>query len=353
MFRNFGLILFLALSVGCSAVPSVQPDQSLEEYFTEINFSGSVLIVNDGNVIHNNGYGYADYGRGVPNYTNTKFLIGSITKQFTALAIMQLQEKGMLDIDDYILKYLPNFPNASKIKVRDLLMHSSGLYNFTDEWEEIKYSKLSHDELIDIFRNRPLTFEPGSKVRYSNSGYILAGKIIEIVSGQPYPVYIRENIFNPLGMTNSGYGLNYSSVSNAATGYKDGRPLDLSIFTDTFSAGALSASVDDLYLWGVSFDNNLLVNKYSLAEIFPKDRSAMGMGFGSGRFKVVVGLGWFFYETDYGNEYSHVGHIEGFSSAIARYPEHNSLIIILSNTDQYDVWALKNRIVEWMLGKNT
>lgn len=115
----------------------------------------------------------------------------------------------------------------------------------------------------------------------------------------------------------------------------------------------MSASVNDLYQWSISFDNKPLVNESSLSEIFPTDRDGLGIGFGTGKFKVVMGLGWFFYETDYGREYSHGGHIEGFSSAIARYPDKKSFIIILSNIDQYDAWTLKDRIARLVFTKKT
>lgn len=346
MYKYIGLMLLVLMLVDCSSIPSVQTGQTLEEYIEEIGFSGSILIARDGHVVHEKGYGFANLEQKIANNKDTQFLIGSITKQFTALAIMQLQERGLLNIDEYLSIYLPEFPHGSEIKIRNLLDHSSGLYNFTDEWKNIAYANLILEEVIDTFGNKPLTFTPGSKTRYTNSGYILAGKIIEVVSGQSYSEYIQENIYKPLGMVTSGYGINYDVEPNTATGYRKGEPLNLNNLTDTYAAGALSSSVSELFLWGKSFDSKPLVSEASLSEIFPSDRNGMGLGFGSGRFKVVMGLGWAFYETDYGDEYSKIGHIEGFSSIITRYPDKNSMIIILSNKDQYDTWALKNSIAQ-------
>jgi len=342
MLRKLLLCVGCVIIAGCSAIPSVQEGQSLAEYLDTAELSGSVLVVRDGAIIHNQGYGFADRDRQRANDADTRYLIGSVTKQFTALAMMQLQEKGLLHLDDPVSKYLPDYPDGNEISIRNLLMHSAGLYNFTDDWDRIKYAGLSPDQVIEQFREIPPEFEPGTRVKYSNSGYMLAGKILEAVTGTRYADYMQTHVFQPLGMNNSAYGL--TPGKNTAVGYIDDKGVDLKPLTDTHAAGALSASANDMYLWGRSFDEHPLVNPHSLAEIFPTDREGLGIGLGSGRFKVVMGLGWFFYETDYGPEYAHGGHIEGFSSVIARYPEQNGFIIVLSNRDQYDAWTLKDRI---------
>ncbi len=348
----FKLLIYCVICyslMSCSSIPSIKKGQSLQEFIMDASFSGSILVAREGKIIHRNGYGFANYEQQILNTPDTQFLIASLTKQFTALAILQLQEQGMLNIEDTVDTYLPDFPNGSKIRIKQLLNHSSGIYNFTDQWKQIRYSNLSLNELQLTFNHKPLEFEPGSEVKYSNSGYILAGLIIEVLSGQPYSEYITHNIFEPLGMNNSGFGLLENPTSNIAVGYNDEQVLDLTNLTNTYAAGAISSSVNDLYLWGTSFDEKPLINKNNLLTIFPINRKGLGLGFGSGRFKVVMGLGWFFYESDYGPEYSHGGHIDGFSSVIARYPKQNALIIILSNKDQYDIWTLKDRVAELVL----
>ena len=352
MFKLIICCFIICTLISCSSIPSIKKGQSLPEFLTEASFSGSVLVVRDGEIIHRNGYGFANLEQQIPNTPDTQFLIASLTKQFTALAIMQLQEQGKLNVEDTVDTYLPDFPSGSKIQIKHLLNHSSGIYNFTDQWKKIRHSNLSLDELLLTFKDKSLEFEPGSKVKYSNSGYIIAGLIIEALSDQSYSEYITHNIFKPLGMNNSSYGLLENSTSSIAVGYNDEQVLDLTNLTNTYAAGAMRSSVNDLYLWGTSFDTTPLINENSLLTIFPINRKGLGLGFGSGRFKVVMGLGWFFYETDYGLEYSHGGHIDGFSSVIARYPKHNALIIILSNKDQYDIWTLKDRVAELVLKKN-
>ncbi len=347
MYKIIALVLFGIIFAGCSSIPAVKKGQSLDEYLTNISFSGSVLVVQDGNISHKKGYGFANIDRKTPNTTKTQYLIGSLSKQFTALAIMQLQEQDLLHLDDKISKYLSGFPNGSKISIKNLLNHSSGLPDYIDDWDKIKYQELTPDQLIDLFKNKSLRFEPGSKVRYSSSGYVVAGKIIEQVSGLKYSEYIEKNIFSPLAMVHSAYGLS----ENYAIGYKNNQPQEKVNMSIPYSAGALSSSVLDLYLWDQSFYEFSLVGKESLASIFPSDRHALGRGFGSGKYKMVSGLGWFIYDTNYGPEYSHAGHIDGYSSFIARYPSKRALIVILSNEDQYDVFALNNKIVKLLLSE--
>ena len=339
------LIALFALCIsiiGCSSIPSIKQGQSLDEYLSSIPFSGSVLVARDGKILHAKGYGFANIDLKTPATTETQFLIGSLGKKFTALAVMQLQEQGMLHLDDPISKYLEDFPNGSKITIRNLLMHSAGLPDYINDWSNIKYQELSPDQLIDLFKNKPLRFTPGSKVEYSSSGYVVAGKIIEKISGLTYPEYIEKHIFLPLGMRQSAYGLN----KNYAVGYKDKRPQKIVNLSIPYAAGALSSSVSDLYLWDQSFYDLALVTPKSISSIFPSDRDALGWGFGMGKYKVVAGLGWLIYETTYGPEYSHQGNIDGYSSVIARFPNQRALIVILSNEDQYDVWTLKNQIAK-------
>ena len=339
------LIALFALCIsiiGCSSIPSIKQGQSLDEYLSSIPFSGSVLVARDRKILHAKGYGFANIDLKTPVTTETQFLIGSLGKQFTALAVMQLQEQGMLHLDDPISKYLEDFPNGSKITIRNLLMHSAGLPDYINDWSNIKYQELSPDQLIDLFKNKPLRFTPGSKVEYSSSGYVVAGKIIEKISGLTYSEYIEKHIFLPLGMRQSAYGLN----KNYAFGYKDKRPQKIVNLSIPYAAGALSSSVSDLYLWDQSFYDLALLTPKSISSIFPSDRDALGWGFGMGKYKVVAGLGWVIYETTYGPEYSHQGKIDGYSSVIARFPNQRALIVILSNEDQYDVWTLKNQIAK-------
>ncbi|MCU7934549.1 MAG: beta-lactamase family protein [Candidatus Thiodiazotropha sp. (ex Dulcina madagascariensis)] len=337
--------------VSCSSIPSVKNGQSLQGYLDSISFSGSVLVSKEGKIIHSAGYGFSDKNLKTSNTPNTQFYIASLTKQFTAMAIMQLQENEKLNINDPIAQYLPNFPNGSLITIKQLLNHSSGLYDFTDKWEEIKTLNISTQNIVDMFKNEPLRFKPGSKVSYSSSGYILAGLLIEKVSGTSYSNYIETHIFKPLKMSSSSYGYSNKMKTSKAIGYKDSVPQQSVNMSIPFSAGGLASSVFDFYLWDRSFYDLSLIGKDSLDYMFPSDRSALGAGFGTGKFKVVMGLGWGIYETDFGAEYSHVGNVDGFSTVVSRYPDEKLLIVILSNEDRFNVLSLKNAIAKYVLSK--
>ncbi len=349
MLRLFLMYLACLIITGCSSIPSIQKGQSISDYLDSINFSGSVLVSRNNEIIHSAGYGFANKELKIPNTPDTQFYIGSLTKQFTALAIMQLQERQRLTINDPVAKYLPDFPNGSQMTIRHLLTHSAGLYDFTDEWEKIKESNLSTQDVIDRFKDKALSFEPGSKVSYSSSGYILAGKIIERVSGTSYANFVESQIFKPLNMIHSSYGYIADNDLAKAEGYKENVPQNSVNMLTPYAAGSLASSVTDFYLWDQALYSLSLINENSLKEIYPTDRNALGLGFGAGRFKVVMGLGWGIYETDFGPEYSHTGNVDGFSTVVSRYPNQRAMIVILSNQDRYDVFTLKNRIAKLVL----
>ena len=345
MLKMMMFSLLGAFLVSCTSVPAVPKGQSLQVYLASIPFKGSVLVVKDGHILHQKGYGFANDVLRVPNTKNTQFLIGSLSKQFTALAILQLQDKKLLNIEDTIDSYLPSYPNGSIITIKHLLTNSAGLPDYTDDWENIRYQQFTPDQLINLFKHKPLAFKPGSKVRYSSSGYAVAGKIIEVVSGLTYAQFIEKNIFSLASMTRSAYGLS----DNFAIGYKGNQPQPMVDMSVAYAAGALSSTVTDLYLWDRALHNYSLLSKESTALMFPADRQALGLGLGSGKYKVVMGLGWGIYQSNYGPEQAHTGHVDGYTSVISRFPSQNALIVILSNNDQFNVWALKNRIAKAVL----
>ena len=165
----------------------------------------------------------ADIELNVPMQSDMVFRIGSITKQFTAVCILQLMEQGKLGLQDEITKFIPDYPTqAHKITIEHLLTHTSGIMSYTGmkNFQDIIRKDMKPEEIIDFFKNQPMEFAPGSKWNYNNSGYFLLGYIIEKVSGKTYPQYLEENIFKPLGMTNSFYGSNNKIIRNRASGYQ-------------------------------------------------------------------------------------------------------------------------------------
>ncbi len=271
-----------------STLPSAKKvAANAEEYMNAAHklghFSGSVLIARDGRPIISKGFGMANYELSVPNTPQTVFRIGSITKQFTAMAILMLQEQGKLNTSDSICKLLHNCPSTwQPITIRHLLTNTSGITSYTDLpnfREKFSIRSLTHAELVDLFRDKPLEFTPGQKFAYSNSGYYLLGLIIEKASGKPYAEFLRDNIFVPLGMKNSGYDDLHTLLSNRANGYEwagksftNARFIHMAI---PYSAGALYSTTEDLLLWDKALYTEKLVSRKSLDEMFTPFRDVV------------------------------------------------------------------------------
>jgi CubicO group peptidase (beta-lactamase class C family) len=197
-------------------------EQVIQSYAANRQFMGSVLVAKGTQVLLNKGYGSANLEWDVPNSPATKFRLGSITKQFTAASILLLQERGKLNVQDPVKKYMADAPAAwDKITIYHLLTHTSGIPNFTSFPEYAKWEPFATTAAEEVarFRDKPLDFAPGEKWSYSNSGYVLLGYLIEKITGGSYEKFVRENIFNPLGMRDSGYDSNSAVIARRAAGY--------------------------------------------------------------------------------------------------------------------------------------
>jgi CubicO group peptidase (beta-lactamase class C family) len=299
-------------------------------------FSGSILVARDGVPIISKGYGKANIELNVPNTPQTVFRIGSITKQFTGMAIMILQERGELKVSDSICKFLTDCPKAWKpITLRNLLTHTSGIWNYTNAVDFVKTTTqpLTRTQLIDQFRNKPLEFTPGENWNYSNSGYFLLGVVIERASRQSYAAFLHENIFKPLGMNNTGSDNGYRVVKNLATGYT--KAPNGSVVPDpytslnVFSDGALVSTTEDLLLWDQALDTEQLVTQKSLQEIFTSFKSKNGSDF-------RYGYGWAIGYLIGRPMLSHGGGIFGFTTLIFWFPNERATVIVLTNSDSTD-----------------
>ncbi|MGQ0532157.1 MAG: serine hydrolase [Caulobacteraceae bacterium] len=322
-------------------------DEYMNAAVRHAQFSGSILIARDGVPLVSRGYGMANYELGVANTPQTVFRIASLTKQFTALAIMQLQERGRLNVSDPICNYLDNCPQTWRpITIRQLLTHTSGIPNFSSQpnWDEI-ISVQRHTRLgfINVFRDLPPLFAPGEGFRYSNSGYYLLGLIIERASGESYNDYLRENIFAPLGMSNSGLHDGRTLVANRAAGYDwSGSTFIIPEYANEmngFANGGLYSTTHDLLRWDQSLYTDQLVSRQSLDEIFTPIRERYGYGW------LIVD--WFGRQT-----YGHSGSFQGFSSFIARVPGERLTIIVLSNSDRASATAVARSLAAIALGED-
>jgi CubicO group peptidase (beta-lactamase class C family) len=291
------------------------------------HFSGTVLISRDGKPIFRKAYGMANYELNVANEVNTKYRIGSVSKQFTAAAIMLLQDHGKLNVDDSICKYLDSCPDTWKpITIKNLLNHTSGIVNFTQlpvASGNFLLLPHTHKEVVDTFRGLPLESKPGEIYNYNNSGYYLLGMIVERVSGVTYAEFIRKNIFVPLGMINTDTDDQVTIVKNKASSYYLGRD---SVFRNAeytnmqtlFSIGGAYSTVDDMLLWEQSLSTGKLLRRSAIEEVFSP---------GKGNY----GYGWWIDKLGSCNRMYHDGGITNFSSSLQRLPDDNLTIIALSN----------------------
>ncbi len=292
-------------------------------------FSGAVLAAQDGHIVLKQGYGMADYENDVPNTPQTRFRLGSITKQFTAMAILMLQERGKLRLEGPIGSYLPDCPEAWRaITIRQLLLHTSGLPEFLTLPDADAFQMLPATPLETIARVKdlPLLFQPGEKWSYSNTGYLILGYIVERASGQSYESFLQQNIFDPLQMAGSGYDHYTAVLKHRATGYVSPRLkagyLDMSV---PYAAGGLYSTVEDLYTWDQALYTERLVTRRSLDEMFTPQVTPAGSA------QVGYGYGWFISTAPGRRVVWHGGNIQGFSALIRRYPDDRVTIVILSN----------------------
>jgi CubicO group peptidase (beta-lactamase class C family) len=310
-------------------------------------FSGSVLIARNGEILLRKGYGMADRDKQIPNTPQTKFRLGSITKQFTAMAILMLQEQGKLQVQNRICTYFSKCPTAwQEITIHHLLTHTSGIPNFTDfpDYQKTKQSPSSPTQTIGRFNDKPLDFQPGTKWSYSNSGYIVLGFIIEQVSGQSYEMFLREHIFGPLKMMDTGYEHNNDLL---AVGYANtvskADAIDMSI---PYAAGALYSTVEDLYRWDQALDTEQLVSKKLREQMFTSFVSVPDSSGGG------YGYGWFIGTEVNRPMVGHGGGIEGFSTNIFRFRDDKVTIIVLSNQENTDTGGISHILAQRVFGEN-
>jgi CubicO group peptidase (beta-lactamase class C family) len=300
-------------------------EEVVQSYVSNGQFTGSVLVARGGDVLFSKGYGLANREWDIPNAPNTKFRLGSITKQFTAAAILLLQERGKLKIDDAVKTYLPDAPEAwDKITIFHLLTHTSGIPSFTgfSEYRQMKLIDTPVEQVVAKFRDRPLEFEPGEKWAYSNSGYLLLGYLVEKVSGQSYAAFVQENIFTPLGMQHSGYDSNSALIARRASGYarRPGGPVnaDFVHMSIPHGAGALYSTTEDLLRWEQGLFGGKLLSAESLQKMITP-------------FKNDYGLGLMINETEGRKRISHGGGIQGFTTMLAYYPDSKVSTAVLAN----------------------
>ncbi len=324
--------LFAALClVRPAAADPAHLDTILQPYADKGAFSGVVRVAVGGKVVLDRGYGMANREWSIANTPDTKFRIGSITKQFTAAAIFRLQEQGKLDINDRLKKYVPDVPAAwADVTLYQLLTHTSGIPDFfyVPGFDALKSRAVGPSELIGLVRDKPLGFAPGSKWNYSNTGYDFLGLIIEKLSGQRYAAYIDDNFLKPLGMSDTGYDEAAPVLPRRAAGYvrekdivRNAGYIDVSVL---YAAGGLHSTTADLMKWAKALYGGQVLSPASLKRMTaPFIATEMpGADYACGLFVQKIGG-----HTGIG----HPGFIDGFNAEIVSIPDEEMTIVVLAN----------------------
>jgi CubicO group peptidase (beta-lactamase class C family) len=300
-------------------------EQIVDSYVTSKKFMGSVLVASRGKVVLSKGYGFANLEWNIPNSPQVKFRLGSITKQFTAASILLLEERGKLNTNDPIKKYMPDAPAAwDKITFYHLLTHTSGIPSFTgfSDYASLEPFPTTPEKLVARFRDKPLEFQPGEKWKYSNSGYVLLGYLLEKISGESYIKFLEENIFTPLGMKDSGYDSNTAILPQRASGYTPGAngPENAGFIhmTIPFSAGSLYSTTEDLLRWEQGLFGGKVLSEASLRKMTTPFKNDYAFGL------IVV-------NRNGRKLIQHDGGIEGFNTSLAYYPDEKLKIVVLGN----------------------
>jgi CubicO group peptidase (beta-lactamase class C family) len=331
-FKVLAVLLFSALIINANAQDKSQKiDELVNKYHEYGQFSGAVLIAEGGDVIYKKGIGYANAEWKIPNEPDVKYRLGSITKQFTSMLIMQLVEKGKINLDGKLSEYLPYYRKdvGDKVTIHQLLTHTSGIPDYTESSDfmsnEIR-NPLSAKALVEKYCSGDLEFEPGTQWKYDNSGYVILGAVIEQVTDKHYETVLKENILEPLGMNSTGYDHNEEIIEKRASGYhKAGLKIINAPYIDMslpFAAGALYSTVEDMYKWDQALYTDKLVSNESKKKIFTP-------------YMNNYGYGWGIREQEFGgvkkNVISHSGGIFGFNTIILRYTDDKNLIVLLCN----------------------
>ena len=326
-------------------------DNFVQESYKPTEPGAAVIVARDGEVFFRKGQGMANLELDVPIEPDMVFRLGSITKQFTAVAILMLAEKGKLGLDETISKFLPDYPTHDYlITVRHLLTHTSGIKSYTSmpEWPPLWRKDFTVQELIDFFKYQPMEFAPGKRWAYNNSGYILLGAIIEKASGQTYEQFVQENIFEPLGMKQSYYDnpsriihRRVAGYDKSAEGFTNAAYLSM---TQPYAAGALASTVDDLVLW----DSALYTERFLKQATLKQAHNSHLLTDGS---STAYGYGWEISEYAGHRLIEHGGGIHGFRTRAIRMPNDRIFVAVLSNNGGTDPGFLAFKIAALMIGE--
>jgi CubicO group peptidase (beta-lactamase class C family) len=326
-------LLLLFSLVSCKSNPGKTKTEKIDylvrRAFEDKEFTGNVLVADQGEIIYEKSFGRADQKNNVQNTDSTKFLIASVSKPITAILILRLVDKGILKLDDTINKYFPNTdPGVGKISIHQLLTHTSGIHEIINE-------EMGMDIKI-LITSATLGFEPGSDFEYSNSGYVILKEIAQIATGKKYTELLDTEIFDRAGMTSSGVARN-SGLNEIAKGYKDAsqtQPASIDFpLENVDGAGTIYSTTEDLYKLDRALYTDSLLSKEMKEQMLKQ------------HIPEKYSYGWFVREREgVWDVYFHKGNLAGFSSFITRRTQKNQFIVILSNAENADLSDIENGI---------
>ncbi|MDL2243088.1 beta-lactamase family protein [Bacteroidales bacterium OttesenSCG-928-K03] len=324
-------------------------DESLSRYSKMTGFNGVVMIVKNGDLIYNKAFGYANSGRNkIPLSTEMPFQLASVSKQFTATAIMKLKQDGLLDYNDNVSKYIPEFP-YNDVTIKQLLNHTGGMFNYMylleNQWDcEEKFA--TNDTLIKMISKSemPLYFTPGKRFDYSNTGYAVLASVVEHISNKPFSDFMNDHFFNPLGMKNTYVSTGTNITENSVNGffrYRRGlAPIEYTVHDGIVGDKGVYSTSWDMYKWDKSLYNNKILSEEVLEEAF--NPTIIGK-----RKVVPYGYGFRLKEEDGQKVVYHNGVWEGFRINYYRYPETESTILVMNNCG-FNISSLTSRIKSLM-----
>ncbi|SFB71273.1 CubicO group peptidase, beta-lactamase class C family [Flagellimonas taeanensis] len=356
IFRTRLLPLFLIFVLGIQQYLTAQDleskiDQVLETKFKSNGPGAVFLATKNGKIIYNKAFGLSNLELQVPMQTDNVFEIGSMTKQFTAVAILMLMEEGKLNLEDSITKFIPDYPTyGHRITIHHLLTHTSGIKDFTKVkgLNAIAHNHMEPMEIINFFKDEPMDFAPGAEFKYNNSGYVLLGYIIEKASEMSYEDFVEQRIFKKLGMSSSRYASHSEVVPKRASGYHkkedyiNARHISFSI---PYASGSLMSTVADMFTWEEAMKNHVLLNKETTQLAFTNYTLNNGD-------PIHYGYGWHVKEMEDMFSYEHGGSIFGFKSMGVYLPQEDIYVIGLSNCDCNSPTEVTREIAKMVLETN-
>jgi CubicO group peptidase (beta-lactamase class C family) len=322
-----------AADVPPAQILAPQIDAAVRNYYRPDGPGATIIVTYGGRTMFRQAYGLADVAAKTPMTPETVLRIASVTKQFTAVAVLMLEEEGRLALTDDVTKHLPGYPaSGRKVTIEHLLTHTSGIPNYTalPDARAVRLRDMTVQQMIDRFKDLPLEFEPGSRFAYSNSGYFLLGAIIEKVSGQPFATFLERRIFLPLGMQDTAYEGHERRPAPHATGYSGGPggfvAAERNSMTQPYAAGGLVSTVDDLARWDAAIADGKLLKAATWQRAFTPYALTTGKSAG-------YGYGWGINELLGQPAVSHSGGIDGFSSHAMFLPRQRLFVAVLQNAD--------------------